>query len=158
MPPSIETIWMIAICAFVALTGGAIAYRKVTLRIAADRTKEIAAMHVYRKRLETVMSELLARANELDQAAKYLPSDKAARVSDNVGKVCEELVRLGETLPLLDELLQSENVKESKDGILRTCRMASKISADMKLVEEQELKLIGYNKNAKKPHGTGPSA
>src|ERR1700733_5124253 len=108
MPLSVETIWMIAICAFVALTGGAIAYRKVTLRIAAGRTKEIAAMHVYRKRLETVMSELLARANELDQAAKYLPSDKAARVSDNVGKVCEELVRLGETLPLLDELLQSE--------------------------------------------------
>jgi hypothetical protein len=136
------------------MLGGAIGWRKLALNAASYRAKEIASMRVYRKRLQTVVSELLSRANDLDQAAKYLPADKAARVSENVGKVCEELIRLGETLPLIDELLAEENIKDGRDGILRTCRMASKISQDMHLVEEQELKLIGYKRDKQKPHGS----
>jgi hypothetical protein len=148
----IEVICSLFVC-FFGVLGAGIGWRKIALNAASNRAKQIASMHVYRGRLQNIVSELLSRANDLDQAAKYLPADKAARVSENVGKVCEELVRLGETLPLLDELLAEENIKDSKDGILRTCRMASKISQDMHVVEEQELKLIGYKKNWKKPHG-----
>jgi len=150
---SIEALWSIAVCCFFVVMGAAVGWRKIALNIAADKVKQIASMRTYRGRLQGIVSELLSQANDLDQAAKYLPADKAARVSKNVGKVCEELIRLGDTLPLIDELLEEENVKDGKDGILRTCRMAAKISQDMKLVEEQELKLIDYKKNTKKPHG-----
>ena len=114
------------------------------------RMRQIADLEFYRKRLQIVTSEMLAQANELDQKSKYTSGQVSQVWSKNLGITCEELVRLGETLPLIEQLLERKKVKESREGILRSCRMATKISRELHDIRLDEPKLLDDKNRAKR--------
>ncbi len=117
--------------------------RRLTLHMHAEQIRQLTDLHLYRNRLQTVTSEMLAQANEMDQKSKYIQGSVSADWSKNLGIACDELVQLGETLPLIDQLLERKKIKAAREGITRSCRMASKISRELHDIRVAEPKLLG---------------
>ena len=86
-------------------------------------------------RLRAVVAEMLAKVNELDQSIAYsaadVAADRKALSAKLIGTTCEDLVNLSESLPLLEELIDGKNRRLAREHLLRSCRMAEKISAEL---------------------------
>ena len=138
--------------ASLAVPVGLFAWRKLYLALLNQRVRQIADLNHYRDRLQAVYSELLSQANELDQNSKYASADLPENWSKRLGIICEELVRLGEMLPLIEDLLERKKVKSSRTGLLQSCRMASKISGELKLITGEQPKLLDDKSREYKVH------
>jgi hypothetical protein len=149
-PALIEIIWWLSFATISFLLASGYSWRRVSLYLHAKRARQIADLERYRKRLQIVTSEMLSQANELDQKSKYVSGEVSDAWSKNLGLACDELVRLGETLPLIEQLLEHRNVKESREGILRSCRMAAKISRELHDIRLDEPKLLDDKNRTKR--------
>ncbi|CAN5350250.1 hypothetical protein BH10CYA1_BH10CYA1_17130 [soil metagenome] len=142
-PAAIEILWWLCFTTLSILFISGYIVRRVTLRLHADHLRQLTDLHLYRNRLETLISEMLSQANEMDQKSKYIQGNLPADWSKNLGIACDELVQLGETLPLIDQLLERKKIKAAREGITRSCRMASKISRELHDIRLAEPKLLG---------------
>lgn len=79
----------------------------------------------------------------MDQNSKFIETSVTQEWSRKLGNACDELVQLSETLPLIEQLLERKNISAGHDGILRACRMAEKISRELKEIRGAEPKLLG---------------
>lgn len=110
--------------------------------------QEITYLRSYYERLRIVVAEMLAQVNDIDQASAYtkLGSQKSKRL----GTICEELVGLSESLPLLAVLIEGNNRRSGRNHLLKSCRMAEQISSELK-----QLNLVGIKE---RPAITGDSS
>lgn len=100
-----------------------------------QKRRQLVSLREYQERLRAVINELLARADEADQQSKYMGVPNQAW-SQELRTACTSLVKLGDDLPEIDRLLGEENVDESREIILESCRKAHKIAQQL-----QELRL-----------------
>jgi hypothetical protein len=142
-PEAIEMIWWLSFVTLSILFVSGYVARHLQLHLKADRLRELTDLQLYRKRLQVVTNEMLVQANEMDQTSKFIQDGVSQAWSKNLGIACDELVQLGETLPLIDQLLERKKLKAGREGILRSCRMAAKISRELHDIRLAEPKLLG---------------
>ena len=106
----------------------ALSWRKIAGYLKARRERDLLALSSYHSRLSLVVSELLSRANEIDQQSKYLPAETEAEWSAVYEKLGRALVLMGDTLVIIKERVQEKNVKAGREVTLLLCREASWVS------------------------------
>ena len=126
-PAAIEMLWWLCFTTLSILFISGYVVRRITLRLHADHIRQLTDLHLYKNRLETLTSEMLSQSlTTWTRRSKYIQGNVSAEWSKNLGIACDELVQLGETLPLIDQLLERKKIKAAREGITRSCRMASK--------------------------------
>lgn len=120
-----------------------VAAQKISAYFREKRLQELSYLRSYCNRLRTVVAEMLAEVNDLDQSRPYQKLDKDDAWARRLGKACEELVSLSESLPLLVQLIEGNNARAGRDHLLKSCRMAEKISAELIEMGVREGKAIG---------------
>lgn len=109
-------------CGVAGLVVFALSWRKITLFLKARRERDLLAIRSYHSRLSLVVSELLARANEIDQQSKYLPAETEAEWSKIYEKLGRALVLMGDTLVIIKDHVDQKNVKGGREVTLLLCR------------------------------------
>jgi hypothetical protein len=149
-PEAIEMIWWLSFVTLSILFASGYVARRLQLHLRAERLRELTELQLYRQRLTVVTNEMLIQANEMDQVSKFIQDGASQSWSKNLGIACNELVQLGETLPLIDQLLERKKIKAGREGILRSCRMAAKISRELHDIRLAEPKLLGDKSSGNK--------
>jgi hypothetical protein len=95
-----------------------------------NRVRQLETLHEYHERLRSVISDLLALVDEVDQQSKFsgVPSDEW---STQLKAACNDLVKLGNSLPEIERLLHDNKVNESREVILQSCRKATDIAKQL---------------------------
>ncbi len=106
----------------------ALSWRKIALYLKARRERDLLTIRHYHSRLSLVISELLSRANEIDQQSKYLPAETEAEWSALYEKLGRALVLMGDTLVIIKEHVEHKNVKGGREVTLLLCREATWVS------------------------------
>jgi hypothetical protein len=106
----------------------ALSWRRISGYLKARRERDLLAIRHYHSRLSLVISELLSRANEIDQQSKYLPAETEAEWSALYEKLGRALVLMGDTLIIIKEHVAQKNVKGGREVTLLLCREATWVS------------------------------
>jgi hypothetical protein len=133
-------------CGFAGLVVFALSWRKIALYLKARRERDLIAIRHYHSRLSLVISELLSRANEIDQQSKYLPAETEAEWSAIYEKLGRALVLMGDTLVIIKDHVDQKNVKGGREVTLLLCREAMWVSRrlldfEKRLVTAEKLQL-----------------
>lgn len=115
----------------------ALTWRKIAGYLNARRERDLISMRHYHLRLSLVISELLAKANEIDQQAKYLPSETESEWNKTYDKLGRALVLMGDTLIIIKERIDEKNVKGSREVTLLLCREAVWVSKRLLVFESR---------------------
>lgn len=83
------------------------------------------------KSLAEAVSELMARANEVDQETKYLQKGSQPEVSERLGQVCKDLVVLGDAVNVINKRIEQKQLDSAKTDLLISLGAASKISSEI---------------------------
>jgi hypothetical protein len=118
----------------VALLYGA---RFIAKRLGRRRKVVIAELHNRRLRLHAVISELMAKANELDQHRQYVVLPANDQTSHKIAAVCQDLVVLSTSLPMIDNLLKEGNIKHGRRDILIAINSAVHLNRHLDGVSQQ---------------------
>jgi hypothetical protein len=121
----------------------ALSWRQIALYLKARRERNLLAIRHYHSRLSLVISELLSRANEIDQLSKYLPAETEAEWSVLYEKLGHALVLMGDTLVIIKEHIEQKNVKGGREVTLLLCREATWVS---RLLLDFEKRLLSAEK------------
>jgi hypothetical protein len=95
------------------------------------KQRQLATLREYQDRLRVIVNDLLAKADEADQQSKYSGIPNEAWAQD-LRVACSALVKLGDQLPEIEQLLEERNVAESRQVILEACRKAHDIGQKLK--------------------------
>ena len=105
---------------------------------------EIARLRDYNNRLGVVISELLAKANELDQDRSFAQIVDR-ELSQIISSTCEQLITLADSISLIDHLLKDGQLETGRHDLLVTCHAADTINKRM-----EQLRLRVKSKSAGK--------
>lgn len=109
----------------------ALIWRQLSKYLEQRRLRQLSQMHSYNRRLKLIVSELLAKANDIDQESKYISQTPDHNWSQRLLASCSDLVVLGNSLHLIEHKLGEGNVKESRESILSSCRIAVRVSTEL---------------------------
>jgi len=101
------------------------------------KRRQLANLREYQERLRVVVNDLLTKADEVDQQSKYSGVPNKAWVQE-LRVACTALVKLGDQLPEIDRLLAEENVGDSQQIILESCRKAHEIGQQLRQLRQNE--------------------
>jgi hypothetical protein len=121
-------LWVILL-AFIAglLALSFFGYYKVRSLIAKKRARELSQLKEYHQRLHIIVSELLSKANELDQESKYLNQPVDTKWSYSLAATCTELVELSNVLITIDTLITSRDIKETRKNIIQCLHISHRL-------------------------------
>ncbi len=89
---------------------------------------DLANLRTYHQRLTVLISELLAKANDLDQHQLYVFSAGNPQFSNNLASICQELVVLTDSLPVIGGILADGHVGQSRQDLLASVKTAAFIN------------------------------
>jgi hypothetical protein len=98
-----------------------------------NRKEQLEELRRYHERLRSVVSDLLSQADEIDQHSRYAGTADSLWAKQ-LRDACNELVRLGDELPRIEQLLQEKKVKEGRDVILASCRKAEELAKRLRSI------------------------
>ena len=91
---------------------------------------DVARLRDYNNRLGHVVSELLAKANEIDQDRSFAQlADR--ELSQTISNTCEQLVTLADSIAMIDHQLKDGHLDEGRRNILVTVQAADTINKRM---------------------------
>lgn len=122
----------------------ALSWHKIAGYLKARRERDLLAIRHYHSRLSLVISELLSRANEIDQQSKYLSAETESEWSALYEKLGRALVLMGDTLVIIKEHADEKNVKAGREMTLLLCREATWVS---RLLLDFEKRLLSAEKS-----------
>jgi hypothetical protein len=95
-----------------------------------NRGRQLETLRQYHDRLRSVISDLLALVDEVDQQSKFsgVPNEEWSAA---LKAACNDLVKLGDDLPEIERLLNENHVNESREVILQSCRKATDIAKQL---------------------------
>jgi hypothetical protein len=101
-----------------------------------DSKNDPARLRDDNNRLGTVISELLAKASELDQNRSFAQiCDR--ELSQTISQTCEQLVTLADSISLIDHLIKDGRLDESRADILVTCHAAETINTRLNQLRQR---------------------
>lgn len=87
-------------------------------------------------RLQSAVTELLARADEADQESKYLRKGLHPELSRRLSKACSELVVLGDKVKLIENRLAKKDTAHAGHEIIKTLDKANRLSSEIREIRE----------------------
>lgn len=112
-------------------------------RILEERRKD--QLHVLEKhheRLKLIVSDLLAKADEVDSSTKYLREKLDYETQQRLAETCRDLVLLGDVTKGIEEMLKTKRLSASRRALLHACELAAhdarKLRAIRHIVEDSE--------------------
>jgi len=140
----------IGLCALMAACVAClvVGWRQTTKLLQSSRRRKLQRLKTYQARLKPVVSSLLEQVNELDQDAQYRGIPLSRELSTRITDLCEDLVKLGDALLLIDRILQDEDLRHGQRALLSSCRLAGKVSRQMHQVR---LLTVDIQSDAKMP-------
>ncbi len=92
-----------------------------------DTKAELKRLRDYNSRLGAVISELLAKTNELEQDRTFAQlADR--QLSQTISDTCEQLITLADSISLIEHLLKDGHLDEGRQDLLVTCNAADTIN------------------------------
>lgn len=88
-------------------------------------------------RLQNAISELMARANEVDQESKYLQGGLDLALSRRLEQACSDLVVLGDAVKVIEARIEQRELKLAKDDLLISLGAADKIRSQINEIREE---------------------
>jgi len=119
-----------------------IAWRKINKYLEHKKRRELAALLEYHHRLRSVLSDLLDKANELDQASKFMTGQPSIEWSSLLESSCSKLVKLGESLKRIEESLVEGEVGATREYIIDSCSSANEVKRQLETLRSNQ-KLLG---------------
>jgi hypothetical protein len=116
-------------------------YTKVAKRLHDRKRYQLDQLREYHARLKIVLSELLAKANEVDQQAKYL-GESAHRHTEELKNACDRLLALTDALPVIEKTLDEKNLTASRQMLHESTNIAHHVSTQLDALLQSEHKLI----------------
>jgi len=116
-----------------------LSWHKIAGYLKARQERDLLSIRDYHGRLSLVISELLSRANELDQQSKYLPAETEAEWNRVYEKLGRSLVLMGDTLIIIKQRVDEKNVKSGREITLLLCREATRVSRSLLSFEQKLL-------------------
>ena len=131
-------------------------FKFIADRFGRRRKVVLAELHDRRLRLHLVVSELMARANELDQHRQYVVLPVEDQSSHRLAAVCQDLVVLSESLPMIEHQLKEGNIKHGRRNILHAINSAAHLNRHLDGVNQQlriayEAQSISLESQSKSP-------
>lgn len=106
---------------------------------------ELTRLRTYTNRLGVVISELLAKANELDQDRSFAQiCDR--ELSQTISQTCEQLITLADSISLVEHLLKDGQLEEGRRNILITCDAANAINKRLETLRQRIKSKFSHNK------------
>lgn len=97
---------------------------------------DLARLRDYTNRVGAVISELLSKANELDQDRSFAQiCDR--ELSQTISQTCEQLITLADSISLIEHLLKEGRLDEGRRNILVTCNAAETINKRLEQLRER---------------------
>jgi hypothetical protein len=107
---------------------------------------ELDALQNFHIRLKNLTSEMLDKANEMDQDSKLLNRDMPKDWSRTMGATCSQLVMLADQTKLIEEYLQKRDPRAVRQLLAGACNLAGKTGTQLKW-----LRINGQSKSAETP-------
>ncbi len=89
----------------------------------------------YRKRLNTAVGQLLAKANDIDERSHFLANKPSNSWSKQLSDACNQLVGLSSALKELEAV--KEEPGQAKNNLLRAVAVAKAIDLSLQQLEEK---------------------
>ena len=91
-----------------------------------DTKVELRRLRDFNNRMGTVISELLGKANELDQDRSFAQIVDR-ELSQSISQTCEQLITLADSIGLIEHLLKEGQIENGRRDLLVTCHAAETI-------------------------------
>ncbi|MBI4534311.1 MAG: hypothetical protein HY711_10245 [Candidatus Melainabacteria bacterium] len=98
----------------------------------------------YEKRLKEVVSVLLAQADAIDQESRFLRQAPDCKWSQHLEVACNDLVRLGDKLVVIESYVELGNVGLTRSELLKSVRDAIKLLSELKEIKEKS-RILGQS-------------
>jgi hypothetical protein len=105
---------------------------------------ELEMLESFYKRLKSCTSDLLAKANEMDQESKVLHKELSKDWSKSLGTTCSQLVTLADQTKMIERYLDRRDPRAVRQLLYGACNLAGKsvnqlrylrVSAQIRLAE-----------------------
>ena len=126
-------------CLAIFSAGGLAVYGYIQQRKRLE-SEQLAAYH---RRLKSVVSGLLTRADEIDQEHKYAGDSQVPGWSLHLGETCKDLVVLSDALGTIEVHIRRREVREGRAMLLRSCRIAVKLSRQLGEIQRSARAISG---------------
>jgi FKBP-type peptidyl-prolyl cis-trans isomerase (trigger factor) len=87
---------------------------------------ELESLDGYYKRLKNLTSDLLAKANEMDQESKLLHRELSKDWSRTLGTTCSQLVTLADQTKMIERYLDKREPRAVRQLLSTSCTLAGK--------------------------------
>lgn len=88
-------------------------------------------------RLQHIVSELLARANEADQDLSYLSSRIDAKYAMRLSVICSKLASLGDSLVDIESNIEARNIADARKKLSETVETAGILSGELQIIRAE---------------------
>lgn len=103
--------------------------------MSANKKEKIAELELHRKKLATLVGELLRKADDIDQSTKYGQGRLSKDWHNLLASTCQELASLSETVSDMAKLVQSGDLEASQRALLRATDIASHLSERLREIK-----------------------
>ncbi len=133
-----------------ALSAIAVAFgwRRMRAAIETRRDRELAELRVQFGRLQIAVGLLLEKVDELDQEMKYAGREVPARWTKRFSSTCTDLVKLGESIALIEEQLKARDSGATREHLKRALTVAVGLSRNIREIRYSALTTVWKIKDA----------
>jgi hypothetical protein len=131
--PTIIWLILLALVIFVFL----FVWQKYSAWAKQRRREELVNLRSFHSRLSVLLSELLAKANELDQHRLYVVANPDPQFSNKIAASCQDLVILSESLPMIEHLLDAGHLTTGRRDLMAALHSATKVNQHLEGMQTQ---------------------
>lgn len=106
------------------------------------RADQLHVLEKHHERLKLIVSDLLAKADEVDSSSKYLQDKLDHETQQRLAETCRDLVLLGDVTKGIEEMLKTKQLNASRRALLHACELAAhdarKLRAIKHIVQDSE--------------------
>lgn len=109
----------------------------VTVAVLRNRENSSKRLRASVLKLRALVSELLSRADHLDQESKFVSGGLKPEQSECLTRACEDLVLLGDAVDVIETRIKQKELNLARKDLLISLAAADKISAQMKEIRQE---------------------
>lgn len=102
-----------------------------------DKKERLIALDFHRRKLVTLVGELLKKADEIDRATRENKQSTSEEWNQTMASTCRELAALNETVKDIEALIKNSNVRGSEEALMRCTDIANHLSGRLNELKRQ---------------------